>query len=63
MNITFITKFNNMTYKDYLKQRKSMLKWKLFEKLARNPRLITEIDKTIYHPLTHAYGPIQNGGE
>ena len=30
------------------------------EKLARNPRLMLEIDGTIYHPLTHAYEPIQD---
>ena len=53
-------KFNNMTYKYYLKKQKSMLEWKKFEKLAKNPGLMSEIDETIYHPLTHAYDTIQN---
>ena len=48
-----------MTYSYYLKQTKTMLEWKLFEKLARNPGLMSEIDRTFYHPLTHAYAPIQ----
>ena len=56
----FITKFNNMAYKFCLKQPKPMLDWKLIEKLARNPGLTSEIDRTIYHPLTHAYAPIQD---
>ena len=59
MNVTFITKLNNMKFKDYLKQPKSMLEWKLNEKLAKNPMLMSEVDRTIYHPLTHAYGHIQ----
>ena len=60
ISFSFITKFNNMTYKYYLKQPKPMLGWKLIEKLARNPGLMSEIDRTIYHPLTHAYAPIQH---
>ena len=63
MSFSFITKFNNMTYKYYLEQRKSMLEWKLIEKLARNPELMSEIDRTFYHPLNNAYEPIQAGGE
>ena len=62
MSFSFITKFNNMTYKYYLKQPKSMLEWKLIEKLARNPEFMSEIDRTVYHPLTHAYEPIQDEG-
>ena len=63
MSFAFITKFNNMTYEYYLKQPKSMLEWKIIEEVARNLRLMFEIDRTIYHPLTHAYGPIQNEDE
>ena len=36
-NTTFITKFNNMTFKYYLKQPKWMIEGKLFEKLAKKP--------------------------
>ena len=60
MNFSFITKFNNMTHKYYLKQTKSMLEQKIIEKMAKNPMLMSEIDRTIYHPLTHAYEPIQD---
>ena len=63
MNFAFITEFNNMTFEYYLEQPKSMLDWKLFEKLARNPGLMLENDRTIYHPLTHAYEPIQDEDE
>ena len=49
-----------MTYEYYLKQQKLMLEWKLFKKIARIPRLMSEIDRAIYHPLTHAYEPIQD---
>ena len=58
INITFKTKFNNMTFKYYPKQPKSMLEWKLIEKLAKNPMLMSEVDRIICHPLTHAYGQI-----
>ena len=37
-----------------------MPEWKLIENLARNPRLMLEMDRTIYHPLTHAYELIQD---
>ena len=40
-----------------------MLEWKIFEKLAKNPMLMSIVDKTIYHPLTHAYSPTQDDGE
>ena len=43
-----------MTYKDYLKQPKSMLECKSIEKF------MLEIERTIYRPLTHAYGPIHD---
>ena len=39
---------------------KSMLEWKLFEKLAGSPRRLSEIDRTIYHPVTQTYEPIQH---
>ena len=63
MSFSFITKFNNMTYKYCLKQPKSMLEKKLFETLSKNPGLMPEVDRTIYHPLTHAFGPIQDEDE
>ena len=40
-----------------------MLEWKLVEKLARNPKLMSEIDKTTYDPLSHTFSPIQDEGE
>ena len=46
MKFSFITKFNNMTYKYYLKQPKSMLEWKVVEHLSRNTRLMSEINGT-----------------
>ena len=43
MNFTFKTNHNNITYEYYLKQRKSMLEWRLIEKLARNLKLIKQL--------------------
>ena len=37
-----------------------MLESKLIEKFAKTPGLMSEIDRTIHHPVTHAYGPIQD---
>ena len=37
-----------------------MLECLLIEKLSRNSKLMSEIDKTIYHPLTQAYRPVQD---
>ena len=34
MHFAFITKFNNMTYENYLKHSESMLGWKLIEKIS-----------------------------
>ena len=62
-NFAFITNFKNMTYDYYLKQLKSMPEWKVFENLARNTGLVSEIERTICHQLTHAYGPIQKEDE
>ena len=52
-----------MTFKQYLKQPKSMPEWKIIEKLAKNPMLMSKFDENFYHPLTHAYSPIQDDGE
>ena len=60
MKITFITNFNNMTFKYYLTQPKSMLEWKLIEKLAKNPMLMSKVGRTFYHPLTYAYSLFQD---
>ena len=59
MSFSFKTMLNNMAYKSYLQQPKSLLEWRLIENLARNPGLMSQIDRTNYHQLTHAYGPIQ----
>ena len=55
MSFSFITKFNNMTYKYYLKQPKSMLEWRLIEKLARNRNLISSLNRFHIHPLIQKY--------
>ena len=52
MNLTSITNPNNMTYEYYLKQPKSMLEWRLIEKLSRNLNLIKAFDRTHSDPLT-----------
>ena len=44
-----------MTYEQYLKQPKSMVEYKLIEKLAGNPKLLQDKNVPIYHPLTHHY--------
>ena len=58
MTLTFITSFNNITYEYYLKQPKSMLEGRLIEKLARNPKLIKAIDRTLSHPLIREYSNV-----
>ena len=54
MNITFISDLRNITYEQYLKQPKSMLEWKLNEKLSGNPELIKTL-KNISHTLIRKY--------
>ena len=48
MKITFINNFDNMTFKYYLKQPKSLLEWKLIEKLSKNPMLMSEFDRSFF---------------
>ena len=55
MNITFITYYKNMTYEYYPKQSKSMLEWKLNEKLARNTELKRAFNRNTSHPLIRKY--------
>ena len=43
-----------MTYKHYLDQPKSMVQWKLNEKLSRNPELIKTF-RNESHPLIRKY--------
>ena len=40
MQITFITKLDNMTYKHYLQQPRQAFKNNLFKKFNQNPNLI-----------------------
>ena len=47
-----------MTYIHYLNQPKSMLEWKLKEKLARNPRRINSLNRFDNHPLIRKYSHI-----
>ena len=58
MTLTFITNFNNIAYEYYLKQPKSMLEWRLIEKLARNPKLIKAFDRTLSHPVIREYSNV-----
>ena len=53
MNFTFITDHRNMTYENYLKQPKSMLEWRLIQKLARNSE--PKAFDLSYHPLIRNY--------
>ena len=54
MKITFISDLRNMKYKHQLKQPKSMIEWKLIEKLSRNSELIKTLGNTS-HPLIRKY--------
>ena len=51
MNFTLTTIFNKKTYEYYLKQSKSMLEWRIFDKLPRYPKLIKAFDENMSHPL------------
>ena len=54
MKTTFISDFRNWTCRHYLIQPKSMIEWKLNEKLSRNPELIKTF-RNISHPLIRKY--------
>ena len=58
MTLTFITYLLNITYEYYLKQPKSMLEWRLIEKLAKNPKLIKAFDRVLSHPLIREYSHV-----
>ena len=52
IGITFVSTPKNMTYGYYLNQPKSMLEWKLIEKLNKKPRLIHKFNcENSPHPL------------
>ena len=44
----------------FISNYKSILEWKLIEKLSGIPRRLSEIDRTFYHPVTQAYEPIED---
>ena len=58
LTLTLITNSNNITYEYYLKQTKSMLEWRVNEKVARNPMLIYSFDRTVSHPLVGEYSNV-----
>ena len=58
MNILIVNDRMFMTYDFYLKQPKSMLEWRLNEKLARNPNLINSLNRFHIHPLIQKYSYI-----
>ena len=60
MNVIFITDHRIITYEFYLRQPKSMLEWKLIEKLARNPNLKKLFNGSYSHPLVREYYFQQN---
>ena len=65
-SFTFITNLNNITHEDYLKQPKSMLEWRLIEKLDRNFRAIKAFDRTLSHPLIREFfdvDPLEKQGK
>ena len=47
MTSTFLINFDNITYEFYPKNPKSMSEWRLFEKLAANPKPIKHLTSTI----------------
>ena len=53
-----ITNSNNITYEYYLKQPKTMLKWRLIEISARNPKLIKAFDRSLSHPPFREYSNV-----
>ena len=66
MGFTLITNLKNITFEHYLNQPKSMLEWRLIEKLARNPILINAFDRIVSYPLFRGYSnvdPLESHGE
>ena len=55
MTLTFKTNFNFIPYEYYRIQPKSMLEWRLIEKLARNAKHVKAMDITLSHPLFREY--------
>ena len=49
-NFTFITNPNNMTYETYLTQPKSILEWRIIDKLARTSNPTKALDRAHSHP-------------
>ena len=47
MSFTFITNLNNIKNEYYLKQPKTMLQWRLIEKLARNSKPTNAFDRNV----------------
>ena len=58
MNTLIVNDRMFMTYDFYLKQPKSMLEWRLKEKIAKNPILINSLNKIHNHPLIGKYSYI-----
>ena len=55
MRISFISSVRNMTHKYYLKQPKPMCEIKLYEIIAKNPKLINCLNRNICHALIRKY--------
>ena len=55
MNTLIVNDRMFMTYDFYLEQSKSMLEWRLNEKLARNPNLNNSPNRFHIHPLIQKY--------
>ena len=52
LRITFVSRFENITFDHYITKPKSMLEWKLVAMLDKNPQMVRSFDYTrCNHPL------------
>ena len=51
LRITFVCRFENITFDHYIKKPKSMLEWKLLAMSDENPEIINLFDYKHRHPL------------
>ena len=52
LRITFVSRFENITFDHYITKPKSMLEWKLLAVFDNNPKIINSFDyKHHSHPL------------
>ena len=52
LGITFVSRFENIRFENYLTKPKSMLEWKLLPMLEKKPEIVHSFDYKRYkHPL------------